>query len=280
MSPGADKTGAIPEHHIRIDLEGVDPEDGYVDGLGFAKTVERIINILTELDRVEARDRKASFRFRVVDLGRGSPTHVTLEAVLLSPDIDRRKQVVRRLLEKLASIEAEETDGIDYEFLRRAGELSKPVGESLRSVTISVNGDRFSVDARFREHVARKLAPEETADGAIRGMMQYINTHDEADPVFCIYPDIGPKKVTCHFSADLFPKARSGIGQFVEVRGVLKYKAAAAFPHEIAVQEVDVLPSEDELPEFAALRGAFPDLTHGLTAEEYVRQIRDDAEGR
>ena len=58
----------------------------------------------------------------------------------------------------------------------------------------------------------------------------------------------------------------------------MRYKAAAPFPHEIAVEDLETLPEEHELPTFAELRGAVPNLTQGLTSEEYIRQIRDDAD--
>lgn len=267
----------MPKHHIRIDLEGLDSESGYIRVVDFIATVGRVASMITRLDRMASADGKPSFYLRVVDLGRGSPAHVTLEEVLLSPEADRRELATSGFLANLASIEAEEVEGIDYDFLRKAGELSKPIGESMKTISVSANGGRFAVHPKFREHVARKLAPEETVDGFVRGMLEYINIHTDK-PVFCVYPDIGPKKVTCHFGGELLPEARSGIGRFVEVHGVLKYKAAADFPHEITAQSLEVLPTDDELPPFAELRGAFPDLTQGKTAEEYIRQIRDAAD--
>ena len=277
MSAAIERGGGLPKHHVRIDLEGLDSESGYIRVSDFIATVARVVSMITRLDRMASADGKPSFYLRVVDLGRDSPAHVTLEEVLLSPEADRRELATSGFLANLASIEAEEVEGIDYDFLRKAGELSKPIGESMKAVSVSANGDKFAVYPEFREHVASKLAPEETVDGFVRGMLEYINIHSD-ELVFCVYPDIGPKKVTCHFGRELLPEARSGIGRFVEVFGVLKYKAAADFPHEITVQRLEVLPTDEELPRFAELRGAFPDLAQGKPAEEYIRQIRDDAD--
>lgn len=267
----------VPYHHIRIDLEGVEPESGYIRVSDFTKTVQRVVNMVTRRDRLAARDRKPSFYLRVVGLGMSSPAYVMLEEVLLDPKVDRREIVTKGYMSELASIETEELTGVDYEFLRKAAELSKPIGESMKSVKVSSNGNTFFVDTGFRDQVARKLAPEEVADGFIRGMLEYINIHGD-EPVFNVYPDIGPSKVVCYFRTDVLPKARDGIGRFVEVRGTMKYKAAAAFPHEITVQDIDILPEDDELPGFAELRGAFPGLTRGKTSEEYIRAIRDGAD--
>jgi hypothetical protein len=277
MSPRITGGQGLPKHHIRIDLEGLDAESGHIRISDFLATVKHFAGMLTNLDRLESGDGKLSFYLRVVDLGRDSPAHITLEEVLISPETDRRESVTSDFLKRLTSIEMEETEGLDYDFLRKAGELSKPMGESMKAASVSINGDQFFVDAGFREHVANKLSPEETAEGFIRGMLEYINIHSDR-PVFCVYPDIGPKKVTCHFGTDLLSEARSGIGRFVEVRGVLKYKAAARYAHEITAQRIKVLPPDEELPRFAELRGAFPDLTDGVPAEQYIRQIRDAAD--
>lgn len=277
MSPKMEKGTALLKHHIRIDLEGLDSESGYIRVSDFIKTVERVANFLTRLDRMASADRKLSFSLRVVDLGKGSPGYVTLEEVLISPEVDRRESVTSEFLTKLASIEKEDVEGIDYEFLKKASDLSKPVGQSMKRVSVSANGVSFAVDAGFREHVARKMAPEETADGFVRGMLEFINIHSDK-PIFCIYPDIGPEKVTCYFGPDLLPEARIGIGRFVEVRGVLKYKVIADYPHEIKAQHLEILPADEDLPQFIELRGAFPDLTGGQTTEEYIRQFRDVTE--
>lgn len=42
------------------------------------------------------------------------------------------------------------------------------------------------------------LAVEEECEGAIEGMLEQINLHHGAN-VFYIYPEIGPRKISCHF---------------------------------------------------------------------------------
>jgi hypothetical protein len=235
--------------------------------------------MLRRLDRTDSGDGKESFYLRVVDLSHGSPARVVLEQCLLSADVDRRQQVAKRLIAIMEAIEDEEAEigQMDYEILSQAQELTAPVGKALKTLCISTGGFQYEVGLDFRERLARRMAPEQTSYGSIRGMLEYINIHGEK-PIFRIYPDVGPEKVTCTFDQTLLAEARAGVGQFVEVRGYLKYKVVAKYPHEIDAQEVVVLPGS-EVGALIAARGMFPDLTGDMTTEEYLTLVRGANEG-
>jgi hypothetical protein len=105
-------------------------------------------------------------------------------------------------------------------------------------------------------------------------MLEQINIHEAAN-VFHIYPETGPKKVTCRFPSALYDDAVSAVGKRVEVFGTLKYRARATFPHEIAVRQIETFPPTHELPDWEDLRGRAPDATGGLPSEVFVRGLRD-----
>jgi len=108
-------------------------------------------------------------------------------------------------------------------------------------------------------------------------VLEAINVHDGAN-VFRIFPDVGPSRVTCHFPSLLERDAVQAIRRFVEVTGILRYKAAADYPHEIEVRALEVLPLEEDLPSLEDLRGSAPDCTGHLLSEEFVRGLRDVAQ--
>ena len=130
------------------------------------------------------------------------------------------------------------------------------------------------IDNEFKKIMSHALAPEEFSKGFIRGMLEYINIH-QGKNVFRIYPDIGPVKISCHFSDKLMDAAITAVGKFVEVKGELKYKAVSQDPHEISVEEIEVMPEENALPSLYDLRGLVPNITGELTTEQFVRKIRD-----
>ena len=62
MSPKIEGGVTLPEHHIRIDLEGLDDENGHIRVSDFTKTIERVVNMITRLDRLAAKSFAADGR--------------------------------------------------------------------------------------------------------------------------------------------------------------------------------------------------------------------------
>jgi hypothetical protein len=105
-------------------------------------------------------------------------------------------------------------------------------------------------------------------------MLEQINLHHGAN-TFHVYPDVGPKKITCHFPAFLYDDAVAAVGRRVHVFGELKYRAGAPFAHQIAVSSIDSFEPDNNLPDWEDLRGRAPDATGGLSSEAFVRELRD-----
>lgn len=97
-----------------------------------------------------------------------------------------------------------------------------------------------------------------------------------ADRVFWLYPEIGPTKIQCLFSQDLFERAKMALGRRVEVDGLFRYKVNAPYPHLADVKEMTVFPYESDLPTFDDLFGIDPGITNGLSCEDYIRNIRSE----
>lgn len=120
----------------------------------------------------------------------------------------------------------------------------------------------------------RALAVTEECEGSIEGMLEQINIHAGAN-TFHIYPEIGPRKLTCHFPSRLYDDAVSAVGRKVEVSGTLQYRARAEWPHTIAVKAIEAFPPDAYLPDWEDLRGRAPDAAGGVPSEVFVRELRD-----
>ena len=135
-----------------------------------------------------------------------------------------------------------------------------------------LNADRFHNEDSAFAYVEARFDDE--CSGSIEGMLEQINLHDGAN-IFHIYPDVGPRKVTCHFPARLIDDAVAAVGRRVEIFGTLKYRAGASFPHQVSVTDIEAYPPEDELPDWDDIRGRAPDATGDLSSEAFVRELRD-----
>lgn len=152
--------------------------------------------------------------------------------------------------------------------------LARNVGRTVKTTTVTLNGTKLDLTSIIARHVDEALAIADECDGSIEGMLEQINVHLGAN-TFHVYPDVGPRKVTCHFPPRLFDDAVSSVGRRVEVFGTLKYRVAAPFAHQIAVTGIEAFPPDYEIPDWEDLRGRAPDATGILSSEAFVREFRD-----
>ena len=116
---------------------------------------------------------------------------------------------------------------------------------------------------------------EEEYEGTFRGDLEYMNLH-ESKNVMRLYPKVGPKIIYCHFPPDLKDKATASMGKRVEIVGIFKYRKGAPYPYKAEVKDIIPFPPDSELPSFYDLLGSNPNITGGLSSEEYLRKIRHD----
>jgi len=260
---------------LRLVIEGLPEDNGLVRASGFSNSLNTILSSIKKSDRMVS-GKKSSFYLRISDLSYKSPATVILEAVPWETECDYREPAFSKAYSAYQYLR-EGFPGkskIEYGLIEDVIELTHQIGTAVKSVTLAFNGNDVVVDSEFKRIMSQVLAPEEFSKGFVRGMLEYINIH-QGKNIFRIYPDIGPVKISCHFSDKLVDSAIAAVGKYVEVRGVLKYKSVAQDPHEIAVDEIAVLPGDDALPSLHDLRGLVPNITGGLTAEEFVRKIRN-----
>lgn len=56
----------------------------------------------------------------------------------------------------------------------------------------------------------------------------------------------------------------------------MKHKSRSAKPYEMDVEEIEIHPSEQNLPTMSELRGVAPDALEGQTTEEFLWDIRNE----
>ena len=183
------------------------------------------------------------------------------------------------IIESLARVTAalengSDLSGLDADLLEDIRGLAKPVGKSVANVTLLFNDHRFDLTPKIAAKVDEALAVDEECEGAIEGMLEQINLHHGAN-VFYVYPEVGPRKISCHFPAKLYDDAVAAVGRRVEIYGTMHYRSGATFPHQVAVTAIEPFPPDSELPDWDDLRGRAPDITSGLSSEAFIRELRD-----
>jgi hypothetical protein len=262
------------DDRITLVIEGLPEDDGRVRFAAFVAELQNLSATINRLDR-DANAGKATTYFRIAELSYKSPVRVVLEPHAL-PGRPPTGHLVIESLNRLAEAFASGGDlyELDADLLEDIRGLARPVGKQVKNVALLFNDNHFDFTAQVASRVDIALAVDEECEGSIEGMLEQINVHGGAN-TFHIYPEVGPKKLACHFPSALYDDAVAAVGRRVEVFGTLRYRARADFPHQIAVTQIDAYPPDSELPDWEDLRGRAPDATGGLTSEAFVRELRD-----
>lgn len=262
------------DDRITLIIEGLPEDDGRVRLGAFMNQLQKLSATIAKLDR-EANDGKQATLYKIAELSYKSPVRVVLE-----PDaLPKQPYVGHTIIESLGRVtqaleNGSDLSAVDADLLEDIRGLAKPVGKSVANVTLLFNDHRFDLTPRVASKVDEVLAVDEECAGAIEGMLEQINLHDGAN-VFHIYPEVGPRKVTCHFPSKLLDDAVSAVGRKVEVAGNLHYRTGATFPHQVQVNQIEAFPPESELPDWDDVRGMAPDATGSLSSEAFIRNLRD-----
>ncbi|MER8881612.1 hypothetical protein NKH84_02325 [Mesorhizobium sp. M0902] len=262
------------EDHITLVIEGLPEDDGQVRLAAFLSELQNLNATLNRLDRDANAGKTASY-FRIAELSYNSPVRVTLGPHPL-PGKPPTGLIVIDSLNRISAALASGGDllDLDAELLGDLRNLARPVGATVKSATLLFDDSRIDLTPQIVSRVDAALAVDEECEGFLQGNLEQINLHLGVN-TFQIYPDVGPKKVTCHFPARLYDEAVSAVGRKVEVFGTLLYRARTDFPHQIEVTSIEAYPPESDLPDWEDLRGRAPDATGGLSSEAFVRELRD-----
>jgi len=267
----------MERHRVTLAIEGLLRNNGYVLLPDFLRQLQLLQGALGKIDRGLSREHKPTTVYKIVDLGLHSPARVVLEAEPRGTE-DRREIIMSTLFGALGELErGAPPSNLDYDVLQDFKGIADPVGRSIAGVTLSQNGSTFDFTPRFRDTVARLLVPTSFGAGFLRGMLEAINVHGSAN-VFKIYPIVGPTSVACHFPESLKGAAIAAVGKNVQVRGLLKYRTGQPFAHEIDITDIDIIPTPEGDP-LSDLRGIAPNLTGGLSSDDWLEKRRAEIEG-
>jgi hypothetical protein len=262
------------DDRITLIIEGLPEDDGQVRLGAFMNQLQKLNATITKLDR-EANEGKQATVYKIAELSYNSPVRVVLAPQALPKNPYVGHAIIESLVRVTNALENEDDlSGLDADLLEDIRGLAKPVGKSVANVTLLFNDHRFDLTSKVVSKVDTALAVDEECAGAIEGMLEQINLHDGAN-IFHVYPEIGPRKVTCNFPPKLLDDAVSAVGRKVEVYGVLHYRSGATFPHQVQVTQIEAFPPESELPDWEDVRGMAPDATGELSSEAFIRELRD-----
>jgi hypothetical protein len=262
---------------ITIQLEGSEANGGDLQLSEFINELSAIKNALrltekTVLDRAEH-----SVVYRVTNLSHSSPARVTISVSSKEPiyrDVPRR--ITRRFTTALSAVRRNHryAERLDIKTLEAFKAIASPATKHDLKVLVLSEGSRpISIDRDFDRKISRLIAATEEERDQLFGRIERVDIHNKN--VFDIYPTVGPDRVRCTASLRLLGQVLSAVGKKVAVDGWALYRKGEPFPHGMRVENIEIYPSDEELPKLQQLHGIALDATDGRSSEEFVRELRD-----
>jgi hypothetical protein len=262
---------------ITLQLEGSPTDEGHLRLGELIKQLELVRSALKQTERIVTKTEDRLLYYKVVDLSHSSPLTCVLEATPVKPEIKPQiaTRTVTAFFRNIRQIgrRGRVPSNVDLPALEAYRDLGSLLEKNISGFKIINSNFSVEIDERFKSRVTEIIGPDELAEGSLTGMLEWLNIHNTN--VFHVYPVIGPKKVNCVFPQKLRETVISAIDRHVRVFGELRYKRRDNFPYAMNVSDIEILPTDDELPTLYDLRGIAPHATGDMNSVEFVRSIRD-----
>ena len=261
---------------IIIQLEGSTEDQGHLRLNELIKQLELVASALKHTEQTVTGKDERQVYYRVVDLSHNSPVTCVLEAI---PVKDGRSEIAKRVVNNfIKNLRQINTKGrvpgrVDSFALESYKDLGALLDKNISSIKISNSSVDVRIDKTFNSKVEQIIGPDEISSGSLTGNLEWINLHNAN--TFNVYPVIGAKKVKCHFPRELKETVISAIDKYVRVYGELRYKSRDNFPYAMNVEDLEILPEDNDLPTLFDLRGIAPQATGNLSSLDFINSIRD-----
>jgi len=261
-----------------VHLEGLDQDGGDVRLANFLNDLDTVRKLLNASDKIVSRERKPTSDYRISGLIHESPAAIYLTAEPHDQTKNFFDQTIEYLFSSLVSIR-------DYRvipgnatnaFLDNAVRLKEGLGTRFKRLWLETGKDRTAaIDKKLKDALDDLISSTIVSWGSVKGVVELFNSH--SDPcAFNIYTDYGPQNVKCVFKRSMMDKAVEAVNHTVTVTGELKYRPRKLTPYECSVEEIEIHPSDRELPRLEELYGIAPDATGDVKTLEFIRGIRDE----
>ncbi|HEX5245513.1 MAG TPA: hypothetical protein VFW41_00135 [Gaiellaceae bacterium] len=265
---------------LRLTIQG---EHGQITLASFVGILTRANLILSGLDSAISENPKGALEWYIADLKVGSAEAI-IESRAIAPEVDAERlgtMVSANFVSGLDVIEREAQmppyfSDQDLGRVKAIAKLLKRTdSEGLEAAHLNGSTtplEQTTVRQDAAEKVALILRPQFKGVGSVVGKLEVISVHGPAK--FNVYDVLTKKAVSCRFEREKQDEIAAALGRRVVVTGIV-HRNAHGDPVKVEKPELRILPDGIEPPSARDLIGLVPDMTGALSAEEYIRKLRN-----
>jgi hypothetical protein len=258
--------------HLEFVIKG---ERGRISLETFATVIHNSFDILSDLDSAISSEPRGTLEWFVTGVSFSSLV-VSLESKSKLPKVDFSSQVVESFVGGLRHIQKEHTTPpyfSDYG-LRKAQNLARTLHKNGATAVVIKDvekEDTVTIEPKITFDLGQLINVRYQEAGSVEGKLEMISIHGV--PRFTVYHAISRHSIRCKFNPNQLVVVKDALGRRVIVSGIVYFN----YKHEpirVELEDLAILPREEELPSPSKMRGISPDFTAELTTEEYIRSLR------
>ena len=213
---------------------------------------------------------KPVLRYRIVKLLAAS-AEIAIEPIAPPDGRDRRRQTVTLFKRTVATLQHGRRPDHRYsdDDLACFRRLTLPLER--HATTLIVSGEELTRE--FAANIDKFLGETFTSEGSITGTIEGLNVHNRFECT--LYEQADGQRVSCTFPKELVDIVLSAIRKRVMVFGLQSFRPDRAVPHQVRIESIEILPSDEELPTLEEVRALGTWDTGGKSAVDFVRSLRD-----
>jgi len=255
----------------------LDDNDDNLDARTLIVAVQLFLGLLHDLDIAISSESRGGVQWKVSTLSKSSPARLGFIGYSRRGKENHSTEIERRCIRglKILAERAERDPYYSDQALYKAGNLARLRQRHLLSrITIGSPAEgEIVIGPAIAEHVDELISEVEESEGSIVGNLDSISVHNGNQ--FRVWDDNTGKVVTCRFPEPLLQTAKEYLKQRVLVYGTLRRNVLGGIG-SISVEGIDNYPTDEQLPTIEQMSGSIPNITGGLSLQEYMRLLRDE----
>ena len=241
----------------------------------FLTVIDSSLEILKDLDSAISQQPQGSLDW-VIDRVYADSIGIEIKSKARDPKIDYGIRVAEVYSDGIDIIrtEGKTPPYFSDNCLRLVGKVAKVLGKNganALEVLDPARNKSTRLEAEIATTTSQLIGSSYKSYGSVEGTVEMISIHKQ--PRFNVYHSITFHAVRCNLRQEDIERVRDNLGRRVVVSGLVSYNTKDE-PKSVMVEELEVIPKEEELPTIDEFVGSDPNYTGAMTTEEYIRSIR------